>query len=1276
MPKPSSIGIIFLLVSVAFFAVLGATMATDTVEEAAVQSAEPTNDVVITAEDEYVDDTLVVDESTIIISEDPFEDDPTVPKRASSRDMPHRAAEVPDQSSFIIARGVPGTRGVMNTTTLMTITDIPSKTHYMETFDVGGQLYEDNNSDGNPNSGDLPIPMAMMHYYWDPGSPFYQEDYFITQHDPGDADPNQNSSAGEWNFSITVDETRIGECELEVEFKGQWTENGSYYWELNDSEPLRALTILTNQIYNYDDDGDGPKDEENFNGQDDDGDTRIDEDTQAFIARYGCTQKMFIDLWHETAITSAVDKSIVPIGDTITVSGTIADDSVVDPDTQEPLMSMGYKTVRVFFGGQYVGETIATQKPGEMVSRFSFTYQIPMGTKAGRHAVEVSFDPSYNVTLNNFYEPVNITRYVKVQRFSDVVFDDIGTDAWVYHGKRIQINGSIIDKYKYSLEKTKVGPNLIVDSESFHARYKYYVHWGRPTDSFYKRYGPFFVNNTNGSFSINVDISASSIQTLGPVNVSCEFFITEAYWQIGGTTVLDQGKLFYYRPSTNYTTYVVRAHTELELYLDQDNNGVYNEPDEFITRVPYVDNEGKTHYYNIARIRGLLKDVEASSPNNPVPVTNHDIVFYWGYGEVSVREFITTTDTQGRFSIDVPIQMDQALGPVTILAKYTNPNPAEQYYDSCSFFDNDGEPFSVVAMTHLHVQTPVISTFKGETVYIKGSLIDDMNSFVKNRTVKIYWLSRSGESLGEPIGTINTDSMGRFTFTDYEVPITQPVGAAYVVAKFDGSPQWPDGPAGKKYSPKDAYANANSPEVMYNISAYTTLQLDPLAGTLVRNQEFSVTGALYEMYKGERTTEAVKKVDIDVFLENAGETYRIGTTTTSGDGTTDGHFIFSGKVPKSLYIGQVTVRVQFNGTSRYAQSQNATSTQLWANTYIRVLLKPPADEDNRLIIEEETITAESELIFNMKVFERDTPDDEEPRPVQFGVVWLNISSAAGHQAFHNNSIAYTNEFGRVMFNFSRPMRDSDFGLKLPADKETELIINLTYIGGPNLKSSYQTYKAVYKPTPPPPPTPLMERDIAGLLLWHWILIILALIIISAIIIFFAYRYYRKRARIRGMKKIIKRAADQLVAGNEYTAVIFKSYQKLGAHLRKYGYLRRDSETFREFEDAIRVALPIDHDSMDNFLELLEEARYSQHKIGEEQRNAAISNLRNIEKSLEKIILDEEAAMRALESLETEDYSETEIVVGAGETPKGGAPPAPPAGGAPPPAGPPGPDGPK
>jgi len=76
---------------------------------------------------------------------------------------------------------------------------------------------------------------------------------------------------------------------------------------------------------------------------------------------------------------------------------------------------------------------------------------------------------------------------------------------------------------------------------------------------------------------------------------------------------------------------------------------------------------------------------------------------------------------------------------------------------------------------------------------------------------------------------------------------------------------------------------------------------------------------------------------------------------------------------------------------------------------------------------------------------------------------------------------------------------------------------------------------------------------------------------------------------------------------------------------------------------VRSALPIDDSSLDAFLDILEEARYSKHVIGEDHKEAAIRALRGVEKSLDNIILDEEAAIRQMD-IQDEEYVETEIVL--------------------------------
>jgi hypothetical protein len=265
----------------------------------------------------------------------------------------------------------------------------------------------------------------------------------------------------------------------------------------------------------------------------------------------------------------------------------------------------------------------------------------------------------------------------------------------------------------------------------------------------------------------------------------------------------------------------------------------------------------------------------------------------------------------------------------------------------------------------------------------------------------------------------------------------------------------------------------------------------------------------------------------------------------------------------------------------------------------------------------------------------------EAKPVPEGRIELTVN--ATYSVFRNFTAKYTDLQGFVNFTFDSPLTDTDWGYKLSSKTREELEIRVEFTG----KSYYLESQTLPIETTHWPPKEEKNPDFLteyGFILW----IIAAIVIGFLIVFFFAIQWYRKQMRIKGMRRIIKRAADQLIAGNEYTAVIFKSYQKLGVHLRKYGYLRRESETFREFENAVRRALPIDRISMDQFLHLLEEARYSSHQIGENQRNDAILNLRAIERSLDRIIIDEGSAVRALERLETEGIKDTKIIINKGK----------------------------
>ena len=110
-----------------------------------------------------------------------------------------------------------------------------------------------------------------------------------------------------------------------------------------------------------------------------------------------------------------------------------------------------------------------------------------------------------------------------------------------------------------------------------------------------------------------------------------------------------------------------------------------------------------------------------------------------------------------------------------------------------------------------------------------------------------------------------------------------------------------------------------------------------------------------------------------------------------------------------------------------------------------------------------------------------------------------------------------------------------------------------------------------------------------------------------------YRNYAERRRIEIIRGILTDSLMSLKASNDYIQTIFNCYKDLVRFFRSRGAMKKVYETTREFEDAINsmlggVAPPED---LDEFFSIFEEARYSDHEIGADQRDRAISTLQSI-----------------------------------------------------------------
>ena len=167
------------------------------------------------------------------------------------------------------------------------------------------------------------------------------------------------------------------------------------------------------------------------------------------------------------------------------------------------------------------------------------------------------------------------------------------------------------------------------------------------------------------------------------------------------------------------------------------------------------------------------------------------------------------------------------------------------------------ENFSrVISLDPCHVEIFGANGTKGETVLIRGRLVDDDQIGMSGKTVELYWKKTKFAPLGSSIATPTTDENGNFSYSDFIVPKTQAVGDAYMVGIFQGD---------------ETYEHSESGDVLFSITAYVTVLIDP---SIPDGEEYNstdlitVTGEVIEMFEDERTSPPryVKGVEVSAFF--------------------------------------------------------------------------------------------------------------------------------------------------------------------------------------------------------------------------------------------------------------------------------------------------------------------------------------------------------------------------------------------------------------------------
>ena len=121
--------------------------------------------------------------------------------------------------------------------------------------------------------------------------------------------------------------------------------------------------------------------------------------------------------------------------------------------------------------------------------------------------------------------------------------------------------------------------------------------------------------------------------------------------------------------------------------------------------------------------------------------------------------------------------------------------------------------------------------------------------------------------------------------------------------------------------------------------------------------------------------------------------------------------------------------------------------------------------------------------------------------------------------------------------------------------------------------------------------------------WAYVVILLVIALVTAGIV--TYRMRNKNELLQEAAEVFAYTAELLAAGDSIRETIFTCYQNMCSVLQQNGFLRRDFETVREFEVAIRQAMPqISDDALTALDNMFEMARYSRDEMGAQHQQAA------------------------------------------------------------------------
>ena len=594
-------------------------------------------------------------------------------------------------------------------------------------------------------------------------------------------------------------------------------------------------------------------------------------------------------------------------------------------------------------------------------------------------------------------------------------------------------------------------------------------------------------------------------------------------------------------------------------YLPSQNSGTWNIYSQIVVQ---VNVDSPLAVEQLTTIDGFVGD------NQLNPLENMSVLLT--VENIAIGN--ATTDSNGNFSFTWQVPNIFADGNNTVIANV----PAQGYYRA----GQGNTTFFLAHRSEMSVSISESDVTRTDFWEITGSLYDidtALNDGLAGETISVY--------LGDEIvATVVTSLSGEFS-TSIRAQSSYSRGDHVMRFEFSGSPG---------HLP-------TSTNVTVTVWAEVTVQVDEINSYVIRGD--SVENRIF--IKGRVTEVGGQGAQINNAILLLGNGFDCSSSSSDSRCINNnviwdnGIFTMTATAPTWMEPGTVRLNVETpqNG-SQYLRAGNIFTD----NIQIRITAESKVSIDKVIEGEQEVIRGEISL---------ETITQVDPEIID-GVNGVSISvyleNSDGERI--DQTVATTKDGGIAEFIFNNETPYGDTSV------HGELIVKMSMAPNSILSDdSVDEFNANYNQGVPVDYE--YEGENSSIFQSVWFYAILALLV-GAVVAFVIMRR-RAESAAKEIADIFSYTAELLAAGDSMREAIFQCYESLVHVLMGRGFLRRDFETVREFEMAIRAALPnLSDEALSSLDNVFEEARYSRHEMGEVDKNNAQEALTRVVGEIQQI----------------------------------------------------------